>query len=138
MDRKTSESILKQQLNVNPTDAAAAAALGNHYFDEQNAPAAIVYYQISLANNPNQPGVMTDMATMYWNNQDAGLAEHFFSKVIEQQPDFGNAYINLGLLHLHVKNDAAQAKTIWQRLLDGYPEHPAVAKANELIQGLDN
>lgn len=138
MDRKTSESILKQQLNVNPTDAEAAAALGNHYFDEQNAPAAIVYYQISLANNPNQPGVMTDMATMYWNNQDAGLAEYFFSKVIEQQPDFGNAYINLGLLHLHVKNDAVQAKKIWQRLLDGYPEHPAVAKANELIQGLDN
>ncbi len=138
MDRKTSESILKQQLNANPTDASVAAALGNHYFDEKNAPAAIIYYQISLANNPDQPNVMTDMATMYWNNQDVGLAEYFFSKVIEQQPSFGNAYINLGLLHLHAKSDAVQAKTIWQRLLDSYPEHSAVAKANELIQGLDN
>ncbi len=136
MDRKTSEAILKNQLNVTPTDAKAAAALGNHYFDEQNAASAIAYYQLSLANDPNQPNVMTDMATMYWNNQDVGLAEHFFSKAIEQCPDFGNAYINLGLLYLHAKSDREQAKAKWQQLIALYPEHPAVAKANELIQAL--
>lgn len=136
MSNQISESSLKQQLNLDPTNAAAAAALGNYYFDQKNALAAIVYYQVSLSQDAAQPSVMTDMATMHWQNEDVGIAEHFFSKVIEQYPEFGNAYINLGLLCMHAKNDVQRAKQLWQHLLAQYPEHPASSKARELLDGL--
>lgn len=134
MNNQSFEPTLKQQLNFDPTNADAAAALGNYYFDQKNALAAIVYYQISLANNPAQPNVITDLGTMHWHNEDVGIAEYYFAKAIKEYPDFGNAYINLGLLCMHAKGDAEQATTLWQRLLDQYPEHPAASKARELLQ----
>ncbi len=137
MDYDTLEVQLKAKLNAAPSDAAAASALGNHYFDKKNTAAAIACYQLSLRNDANQPSVMTDMGTMYWQNQDTGIAKYYFSTVVENFPEFGNAYINLGLLYLHVEKDAQQAESLWQRLLDNYPQHSAAAKARELIQDLN-
>ena len=136
MDKQTTLALLKQALNENPADSAAAASMGNYYFDEKNAFAAIAYYQLSLANNSSQPSIMTDMATMYWQGGDVGLAEYYFSKVIEQFPDFGNAYINLGLLNFHAMNDVEKARSLWEQLLQNHPQHPAAAKARELLAGL--
>lgn len=136
MDSQTTLALLKQALNQNPTDPAAAAAMANYYFDEKNAYAAIAYYQLSLANNPNQPSIMTDMATMYWQVSDVGLAEYYFSKVIQEFPDFGNAYINLGLLYFHAMSDVDKARSLWEHLLRDHSEHPAAGKARELIAGL--
>ena len=136
MDKQTTLALLKQTLNANPSNPAAAAAMGNYYFDEKNAEAAIAYYQLSLANAPDQPSIMTDMATMFWQLGDVGIAEHYFSHVIKRFPDFGNAYINLGLLYFHAMGDVAKARTMWQQLLQDYPQHSAVGKANELLSGI--
>ena len=136
MDNQTTLALLKQELNQNPANPAAASAMGNYYFDEKNAYAAIVYYQLSLQNKPEQPSIMTDMATMYWQVSDVGLAEYYFNKVIEQFPDFGNAYINLGLLYFHAMSDVDKARSLWEHLLTHHAQHPAAAKAKELIAGL--
>ncbi|WP_455206405.1 tetratricopeptide repeat protein [Kaarinaea lacus] len=124
---------LKQQLNDNPTDIEAAVILGNHYYDRGNAAQAIVYYQYALKLNPNQPGVQTDMATMYWDNGDIGIAEHNFREVIARYPDFANAYLNLGLLLFRGKQQLKEAAIMWQQLLDRCPEHPAAQKAQQLL-----
>ncbi len=137
MDNQSVEAMLKQQLNAEPENSAAAVALGNHYFDQQQPIAAIAYYQLALANNPDQPNVMTDMATMYWRNNDVGLAERYFRMVVDKFPEAANAYINLGLLYLHAKGDQAGAKAVWQQLLAVCPEHNAAAKARELLQGIE-
>jgi protein O-GlcNAc transferase len=124
---------LKQQLNDNPTDIEAAVLLGNHFYDRGNPAQAIVYYQYALILNPNQPGVQTDMATMFWDNGDLGLAERHFREVVARYPDFANAYLNLGLLLFRGKQQIKEAATMWQQLLERCPEHPAAEKAKQLL-----
>jgi len=124
---------LKQQLLENPTDTEAAVMLANFFYDRGNAAQAIIYYQHALKLNPNQPGVQTDMATMFWENGDLGIAEHHFREVISRYPDFANAYLNLGLLLFRGKQQVKEAATLWQQLLERCPEHPASDKAKQLL-----
>ncbi|HEY5602739.1 MAG TPA: tetratricopeptide repeat protein [Gammaproteobacteria bacterium] len=124
---------LKQQLNENPADTGAAVMLGNHFYDRGNTAQSIVYYQYALNLNPDQPGVLTDMATMYWDNGDLGLAERKFREVISRYPDFANAYLNLGLLLLRGKRQVKEAALVWQQLLARCPQHPAAEKAQQLL-----
>lgn len=123
----------KARLNENPNDAEAAATLGNIYYDQKDAPRAILYYLVALGIDPGQPAVRTDMGTMLWHNGDVALAEQAFRRVIADHPGFGNAYINLGHLLREVRKDAAQAREIWRSLAVQYPEDPATAEAVRLL-----
>ncbi|MDX1811827.1 MAG: tetratricopeptide repeat protein [Gammaproteobacteria bacterium] len=124
---------LKQQLNENATDIEAAVMLGNYFYDLGDAAQAIIYYQHALNLNPNQPGVQTDMATMFWDNGDLGIAERHFREVIARYPDFANAYLNLGLLLFRGRQQLKEAALLWQELLERCPEHPAAEKARQLL-----
>ena len=61
---------LKQRLNTNSSDIEAAITLGNIYYDVGDPAQAILYYRQALDINPDVPGVLTDMGTMYWRNND--------------------------------------------------------------------
>lgn len=123
----------KARLNADPNDADAAARLGNLYYDLEDAPRAILYYQVSLAIDPDQPGVRTDMGTMLWHNGDVALAEQAFRRVIAEHPGFGNAYLNLGHLLRGARRDPARAREIWRTLVVSFPEHPATGEAARLL-----
>ena len=124
---------LKERLNKNNSDIEAAISLGNIYFDTGDAGQAILYYRLALDANPDLPGVLTDMGTMYWRNNDINLAEQAFREAIVKDSSFGNAYVNLGQLLYRAKNDVAEARVVWQQLLTINPGHAAVAKARELL-----
>ena len=124
---------LKDRLNKNSNDIDAAVSLGNIYFDSGDAGQAILYYRLALDINPTSPGVRTDMGTMYWRNNDINLAEKSFREAIANDASFGNAYVNLGLLLHRAKDNVAEARVIWQQLLTNNPNHPAAAKARELM-----
>ena len=124
---------LKTVLNHNPDDLAAVVSLGNIYFDLGEAAQAIVYYSYALRIKPDQPEVWTDMGTMYWRNNDINLAEKAFREAIANDASFGNAYVNLGLLLHRAKDNLAEARVVWQQLLTNNPNHPAAAKARELM-----
>ena len=53
--------------------------------------------------------------------------------MIAKYPDFGNAYLNLGLLLLKGKQQLFEARTIWRQLMERCPEHPAAEKAQKLL-----
>lgn len=124
---------LRASLNNNPDDAATAAALANAYYDSGNAPLAIVYYSVALRIDPNQPGVWTDMGTMFWQNGDVSLAEGAYREAIKRSPGFGNAYLNLGLLFRDAKRNPAQATAFWKELVERYPQHAAAQRARALL-----
>ena len=124
---------LKDRLNKNGNDVDAAVSLGNIYFDTGDAGQAILYYRLALDIDPTLPGVRTDMGTMYWRNDDINLAEKAFREAIANDPNFGNAYVNLGLLLHRAKENVAEARVVWQQLLTNNPDHPAAAKARELM-----
>lgn len=134
MDNKDAVAQLKQRLNRDSKDIEAALALANQFYDKGDAAQAIIYYRHALDINPALPGALTDLGTMYWRNDDTGLAEQAFRKAIALDSGFGNAYINLGLLLQHAKGNVVEARAVWQQLLNVAPGHAAAGKARELLQ----
>lgn len=125
---------LKERLNKNSKDIEAAISLGNLYFDQGDAGQSILYYRLALDIDPALPGVRTDLGTMYWRNNDIGLAEQAFRDAIAKDSSFGNAYVNLGLLLHRAKDNVAEARAVWQKLVAVNPGHAAAGKARELLQ----
>lgn len=124
---------LRNRLNADVNDIDAAKMLGDIYFDSGDSPLAILYYRHVLDLDPGLSGVRTDLGTMYWRSENVSLAEKAFRDVIANDPSFGHAYINLGLLLRHVKGNVIEARDTWQKLLDINPEHEVAAKAQELL-----
>jgi tetratricopeptide (TPR) repeat protein len=134
MEDKASVDQFKERLNKNINDIDAAIALGNLYYDQSDAGQSIIYYRLALDINPALSGVRTDLGTMYWRNNDVGLAEQAFREAIKRAPSFGHAYVNLGLLLHRAKGNVIEARTVWQQLLKLKPEHDMATKARELLQ----
>jgi len=124
---------LRERLNQNTQDAEAAIQLGNYYFDQQVPSQALVYYAIALQIDQAQPGVKTDMGTMYWSNGNFSYSEQTFKDVIKNFPGFGNAYLNLGMLYRNIKKDPLKAIKVWKELVEGYPEDAAAEQARKLL-----
>ncbi len=125
---------LKERLNKDGKDIEAAISLGNIFYDNGDAAQSILYYQRALDIDPDQPGVRTDLGTMYWRNDDISMAEKAFRETISRDPSFGHAYVNLGLLLHRAKDNVNEARTVWQQLLTINPEHDVATKARELLQ----
>jgi len=132
-DIDTMISQLLIQLNSDPNDITTAVQLGNLHFDKGDAPRAVLYYQHALSLDEGQPDVRTDMGTMYWENGNVSLAELAFRKVIDNFPEFGNAYLNLGLLLVRAKNQIQEGRDLWQELINKFPTHSAVPRARQLL-----
>lgn len=134
MDDQITITLLKERLNADATDIDASLSLGNLYYDKGDAAQAIVYYRIALDVDPMLSGVRTDLGAMYWRNENLSQAEQAFRDTIEKDPNFGQAYINLGFLIQKAKGDLVGARAIWQKLLDTNPGHDMAGKARELLQ----
>jgi len=123
----------KSRLNENPDDLEAASNLGNICYDNQEPAQAIVYYRLALDIDATLPTVRTDMATMYWQIDNVAHAEREYRKVIKEHPGFGNAYLNLGFLLLHAKNEVKAARAVWTELITGWPNDQAAPKIRDLL-----
>lgn len=134
MDQKKTIAMLKDRLDNDINDIEAAIALGNLYYDNGDAGQSILYYRLALDINPALSGVRTDLGAMYWRNENISLAERAFREAIAQDPGFGHAYVNLGLLLQHAKGDVMEARTVWQQLLAASPDHDVAGKVRELLQ----
>jgi len=124
---------LKKRLNENPADFEAASMLGNICYDNQEPAQAIVYYRIALDIKPKSPAVRTDMGTMYWQMDNVAHAEQAFRQVINETPGFGNAYLNLGFLLMHAKQEVKEARVVWTDLITGWPQDAAAPKIRDLL-----
>lgn len=134
MDEAISINELKERLDKDVNDIEVALALANFYYDQGDSGQSIVYYRHALDLNPAMPAALTDLGTMYWRNENIGLAERAFRKAIEQDPGFGHAWVNLGMLLHLVKNNVKEARLVWQNFLDINPKHEVAPKARELLQ----
>ena len=76
MAEKQVEPLLAQ-LKADPNNFELLTTIGNVYYDTQQFPTAIEYYQRALQGKPDNSSVRTDMATAYWytGNADTAIAE---------------------------------------------------------------
>ncbi len=124
---------LIEKLKADPTNAGLLQNIGNIYYDAQQFPTAIEYYQRALKVQPENTGVRTDMATAYWytGNADAAIAE--FQKSLSYEPNKANTLFNLGIVEWQGKMDIDKAVATWQKLLDMNPNYEGKDKVLELM-----
>lgn len=129
----TQAAPLIEKLKADPANAGLLENIGNVYYDAQQYPTAIDYYQRSLKSEPKNTGVRTDMATAYWytGNADAAIGE--FQKSLSYEPTKPNTLFNLGIVEWQGKMDIDKAVATWQKLLDTNPNYEAKDKVLELM-----
>jgi cytochrome c-type biogenesis protein CcmH/NrfG len=124
---------LLEKLQSDPNNAELLASIGNVYYDTQQYPIAINYYQQSLKLQPANADVRTDMATAYWYTGDADTAIGEFKKSLSYEPNKPNTLFNLGIVEWQGKMDINGAVATWQKLLDANPNYEGKDKVMDLI-----
>jgi tetratricopeptide (TPR) repeat protein len=109
------------------------AKVGNVYYDAQQFPIAIDYYQRALKGKPADASIRTDMATAYWYTGSADTAIAELNRALADEPNKPNALFNLGIVQWQGKMDVQGALATWQRLLDTNPNYEGKPKVVELM-----
>jgi tetratricopeptide (TPR) repeat protein len=129
----TQAAPLIEKLKADPANAGLLENIGNVYYDAQQYPTAIDYYQRALKLHPENTGVRTDMATAYWYSGDADTAIAEFQKSLTYEPNKANTLFNLGIVEWQGKMDIDKAMATWQKLLDTNPNYEGKDKVLELM-----
>src|SRR5208282_1995587 len=85
---------LLEAVNKNPNDYDSLVKLGNIYYDGQQFPAAIQYYERAVALHPENSDVRTDMATAYWYTGNADKAVSEMQTSLKYQPGHPQTLFN--------------------------------------------
>ena len=117
---KSAEPLI-EQLRSKPNDAVLLAQIGNAYYDKQVFPTAIDFYQKSLAINPKDTAVRTDMATALFYSNDPARAIAEFDRALKDDPENSNARFNRGIVKWQAKMDVKGALEDWEMLLSETP-----------------
>jgi len=129
---------LLEQLKTDPKNPDLLAKIGNTYYDAQQFPAAIQYYQRSLQSKPEDVSVRTDLGTAYWYTGDADTGIQQLDQALTYDPNYANALFNLGVVKWQGKQDGKGALAAWQKLLDTNPNYTNKDKVLEFIAEVQN
>jgi tetratricopeptide (TPR) repeat protein len=119
---------LLEQLKSKPNDPALISQIGNMYYDAQVFPTAIEYYQKTLAIDPKNAAVRTDLATAMFYNSDPDHAIAEFDRALKDDPKNSNALFNRGIVKWQAKMDVSGALADWEKLLKENPNYEQADK----------
>jgi tetratricopeptide (TPR) repeat protein len=108
------------------------------YYDNGRHREAVDWYGRALELDPGNANVRTDRGTSYWNLGQADAAIDEFKKSIEIAPTHPQTLYNLGVVYLHGKNNPAEARKFWEKLLAANPNYPDSAKIRQQLDALSN
>lgn len=121
-----------------PRNAVARAQLGNLYYDAGRYPDAIKWYGESLAVNPKDVNVSTDLGVSYYYNDQPDLAIRQLERSLEIDPTHAKSLLNLGVVRAFGKQDLKGAAEVWKRLVDVAPQSPEGQQARKALDSLSS
>ena len=124
---------LLAQLMTDPSNATLLYQIGNLYYDAQQYPEAVKYYQNSLNINPNATDVRTDLGTAYHLMGQPDRAIQEYDRVLKVDGKHANALFNEGMVKWQDKMDMKGAIASWKRLLETHPDYPQRDRVQSLI-----
>jgi len=130
---ETQAQPLLAQLKTDPNNAALLYQIGNLYYDAQQYPDAVKYYQDSLKINPNATDVRTDLGTAYHLMGQPDQAIQEYDKVLKIDGKHANALFNEGMVKWQDKMDINGAVAAWKHLLETNPDYPQKDRVQGLI-----
>ncbi len=134
----TQVQALRTVVDRDPKNAVARAQLGNLYYDAGRYTDAIKWYGESVALNPGDVSVSTDLGVSYYYNNQPDLAikqlEH--SRLLD--PKHTKTLLNLGVVRAFGKQDLKGATEAWRRLVEIAPESPEGRQAKQALDSLSS
>lgn len=124
---------LLEQLKAEPKNALLLYKIGNLYYDAQQYPEAVNYYESSLKINPNATDVRTDLGTAYHLVGQPDKAIQEFEEVLKIDDKYANALFNEGMVKWQDKMDIQGAVASWKRLLATNPDYHQKDRVQQLI-----
>lgn len=124
---------LLEAIKKDPNDLNSMVALANLYYDVQQYPQAIQYYERAAQLQPGNADVITDLGTAYWYQGDANKAISYFEKSLKIRPNHAATLFNMGIVQWQGKQDPAAAVTAWELLLRTNPDYPQRQQVEEFI-----
>jgi cytochrome c-type biogenesis protein CcmH/NrfG len=120
----------------NPKDVQPRVQLGNIYFDGEQYPKAITWYEQALTLAPNNTDVSTDLGVAYYytNQNDRALAQ--FDRSLSIDPKHIKTLLNVGIVRAFGKQDLAGAGKAWQQVVDLAPDSPEGQAAKKGLEGI--
>src|SRR5215213_7629854 len=102
-------SALQDEAAKNPNDVKPRIQLGNIFFDGEQYPQAITWYEQALAIDDRDPNVATDLGVAYYytNQPDKALAT--FDRSLAIDPKHIKTLLNVGIVRAFGKQDLAGA-----------------------------
>jgi Flp pilus assembly protein TadD len=93
------QATFQHLLEIDPKNLDGLRGLGNLAYDQQDRDKAVAFYQKYLAIKPDDPEVRTDYGTMLFESGDIPGSLREFKNVVEKNPEFFQAYFNLGIVY---------------------------------------
>jgi cytochrome c-type biogenesis protein CcmH/NrfG len=124
---------LLKQLESDPKNSTLLYQIGNLYYDAQQYPEAVKYYESSLKVDPKATDVRTDMATAYHLMGQPDRAIQEYDAVLKIDNKHANALFNEGMVKWQDKMDLNGAIASWKQLLDAHPDYAQRDRVEKLI-----
>jgi cytochrome c-type biogenesis protein CcmH/NrfG len=130
---ETQAAPLLAQLRSEPGNTDLLYKVGNIYYDAQQYPEAVTFYERCLKINPKATDVRTDMATAYHFMGQSDRALQEYEAVLKIDGKHANALFNTGMVKWQDKQDMTGAIAAWKRLLESNPDYAQRDRVQQLI-----
>jgi len=122
----------------NPKDAQPRIQLGNMFFDAEQYPEAIGWYEQASALKTDDPNLSTDLGVAYYYTNQPDKAIQQFEHSLSVDPKHTKTLLNMGIVRAFGKQDLAGAQQAWEQVVAIAPNSPEGQAALKGIEGLKN
>jgi cytochrome c-type biogenesis protein CcmH/NrfG len=129
---------LEAAAKQNPDDTQSRVQLGNMFFDAEQYPQAIGWYEQALALNPKDTNVSTDLGVAYYYTNQADRALAQFDRSLKNDPTHIKTLLNVGIVRAFGKQDLAGAAQAWEQVAKLAPNSPEGQAAMKGLEGIKN
>ncbi len=116
-----------------PKNVRAAIGAANLLYDARRFAEAVPYYQQACALSPADIDISTDLGTALWYSGHPDEAVAQYGKSLALDPTHAQTLVNLGIVQMDGRHDAAAAIKAWETLVAAHPDVPDAARARQLI-----
>ncbi len=129
---KALESVAQQ----NPKDAQPRVQLGNLYFDAEQYPQAISWYEQAFALDRKDPNLSTDLGVAYYYTNQPDRAITQFDHSLSLDPKHTKTWLNMGIVRAFGKQDLAGAAKAWEEVVAIAPNSQEGQAAKKGLEGI--
>jgi len=125
---------LLESLKTDPNNPALLARVARIYEITHQFAAAAVYFRKSLAADPKNAALRSELASCLYYGGDTDAAIHELEQTLQVQPKDPDSLFNLGVIRWKGKDDSKGALQAWEKLLQTNPALPQTKKSQ--VEGL--